>query len=102
MHLKSINNVILLEPYTGKRKIEATVSKGLATVKQRSAVVGLKVLADVRVSDNYTIKKGSIAYINEDFLYANNQKPMESEAIEGPFIAFSLSQVLFVNESYAG
>ena len=100
MSTLSLNNVILLEPYTGKRKIEATVSKGLATVKQKGAVIGLKVLADARVSDLLTIKKGSVAYINEDYLY-NNQgilKPMESEGIEGSFIVFSIGSILFFKE----
>ena len=98
--ITSLNNAILLEPYTGKRKIEATVNKGLATVKQKGTVVGLKVLADAKVSDTYTIKKGSVAFINEDYLY-NNQgilKPMEAEGIEGSFVVLSVTSILFVKE----
>ena len=72
----------------------------MATVKQKGAVVGLKVLADARISDSYTIKKGSIAFINEDYLYNNqgNFKPMEAEGIEGSFVVLSFGSILFVKE----
>lgn len=97
----SINNVIIVEPYAGKRKIEATVNKGLATVKQRGAVVGLKVLADARVSDTQIIKKGSTVFLNEKYLYENQSvlTPMECEAIEGSFITLNIGYIVMVKEA---
>jgi hypothetical protein len=97
----SINNVIIVEPYTSKRKIEATVNKGLATVKQRVTVVGLKVLADARISDTQTIKKGSVVFLNEKYLYENQNvlTPMECDAIEGSFITLSIGYILMVKEA---
>ena len=95
----SVNNMVICEPYISKRKIEATVNKGLATVKQKGSVVGLKVLADARFGET-VIKKGSKVFLNEDYLYNNqsNLKPMESDGIEGSFILLNVGSILFIQE----
>lgn len=97
----SINNVIIVEPYLGKRKIEATVNKGLATVKQRGTVVGLKVLVDARISDTQIIKKDSVVFLNEKYLYENQNvlTPMECDSIEGSFIILSVGYIVMVKEA---
>lgn len=96
----SINNQILCEPYISKRKIEATVHKGLATVKQKGTVIGLKVLVEARISDTLSIKKGSTVFVHEKFLHENQSilTPMESEGVEGSFILLNAGYVLFVRE----
>jgi hypothetical protein len=100
MKTTSLNNTILLEPYISTRKIEATVNKGLATVKQKGTMIGLKVIADAKLSDSHIVKKGSIAYFDESFLHTNQGllKPMTCDAIEGQFIIMNIGNVVFLKE----
>lgn len=72
--MMSIRNKLFLEPYKGERKIEASVKSGFATVKQRSSLIGLKLVvpAQVIVSGNVveTLSAGSVAYFEESVLSA--------------------------------
>ena len=100
MKLTSLNNTILLEPYISTRKIEATINKGLATVKQKGTLIGLKVVADARLSDTHIVKKGSVAYFDESFLHTNQGllKPMACDGVEGQFIIMNVGSVVFIKE----
>ena len=68
----SMRNRLFLEPYKGERKIEASVKSGFATVKQRSSLIGLKLVlpAQVIVSENVVdiFPAGSIVYFEEAVL----------------------------------
>lgn len=100
MKTTSLNNTILLEPYISTRKIEAVVNKGLATVKQKGTLIGLKVVADARISDVRTVKAGSVAYFDESFLHTNQGllKPVACDGIEGSFIVMSIGSIIFIKE----
>jgi len=67
----TINGHLMLEPYTGVRKLEAEVKKGFATVKAKSTLVGLKVLENAEIlvaGQKYVINKNSVVYFSEETL----------------------------------
>ena len=71
----SVNNKLVLEPYTGSKKIEATVKSGFATIKQKSTLVGLVLKADGKVAigkEQMDVKKGQKVYFLEETLHAND------------------------------
>ena len=73
--MKTLNNKVILEPYKGVRKLESQVKNGFATTKQKTNLVGLKVIVDGTVSQGQgviEIKKGQTVYYPEEILY--NQK----------------------------
>lgn len=67
-------NKLLLTPYTGERKIEAEVKSGFASVKQRSTLIALTLVADAIVSygrENISLKKGDKVLFEEKMLATN-------------------------------
>ena len=100
---KYTTNKLALEPYEGSGKIEAQVSSGFATVKQKTTLVGLRLLADVRIIQNGSILlcvgKGAKIYFTEETLHAAawSKKTYECAAIEGKFILAEPSQVELVD-----
>lgn len=87
----SVNNKLMLEPYTGKNKIEGHVVTGFATIKQKTTLVGLKLIADGKVSvgkDMIDVKKGQMVYFTEEILHASewSKKVYSFEDIEIKFI----------------
>lgn len=68
----SVRNKLFLEPYKGDRKIEATVKSGFASIKQRTSLIGLKLIApaQVLVSENISdiLPVGTIIYFEETTL----------------------------------
>ena len=98
--MKSYNNNLILEPYTGVNKIEATgIKTGFAGIKQKSNLIGLKLLADAQLSfqsptgsdsgqNSNLLKKGQIVYFQEDQLHVGgwSKKTFTCEGIKGKFI----------------
>lgn len=87
----AVNNKLILEPYKGKNKIEAQVSSGFATVKQKSTLIGLKLLADGIVmvgKDTMSVNKGQTVFFPEEILYAHDwsKKTFNLEGSEEKFI----------------
>ena len=87
----TINNKLILEPYKGKNKIEAQVTSGFATVKQKSTLIGLKLLADGKVAigkDMVDVKKGQTIFFPEEILHAHDwsKKTFNLEGSEQKFI----------------
>ena len=72
----TVNNKLMLEPYKGSKKIEGVVKSGFATIKQKSTLVGLKIMADARIplgrEQFIEVKKGQIAYYPEEILHASD------------------------------
>lgn len=69
----SVNNKLVLEPYKGSKKIEGVVKSGFATIKQKSTLVGLTLLADGKVAigkEQMDVKKGMKVYYLEEVLHA--------------------------------
>ena len=85
--MKSINNKLLLESYKGSGKIEQEVHNGFATVKQKSTLIGLVLVANANV-DNINIPKGSLVFFEESVLFKASWAKTKFTAshVEGEFI----------------
>lgn len=95
----SVNNKILLQPYEGSNKIEANVSSGFATIKQKSSLIGLKLLVDAEI-DGKLIKKNSTVLIEEVVLSTSPwaKKTYECSEIKERFIIADKAFVIAVKE----
>lgn len=95
-----MNLKIMTEPYKGERKIESQVKSGFASVKQKTTIITLKVLADAYIDEGRTVKAGSRVHIKEEILYAKftTQTPFESSSVGFPFIFVDFNDVMFVTE----
>lgn len=96
--MKSVNGRILCEPYTGSKALQSQVSSGFATVKQKSGLIGLKVIADAKLSDGTEVKAGQTAYFSEEML-SITQWPfhhMNCKDIPTPFVIAPCEQVVCV------
>lgn len=94
---RSFNNRLIVEVYK-KEALRTTEKNGFAFVAQKLSLKGLKVLVDVKLSDNTFIPKGSVAYIKEEALHTQSwaQKAMECDGIEGQFLIVDLNNVEFI------
>ena len=74
----SFNDMLVLEPYQQGQGFKEEIRGGIAIVQQKSALFGLKVLVEAKLSDGSFIPAGSTAYIAEELLstqqWAKNQK----------------------------
>lgn len=98
-------NKIITEPYKGTKKIESRVSSGFASIKQKSTLVGLKVLSDGRFtlgSLSLDVKKGQIAYFKEDVLCSQDWPTKvftcQSEQLKEGFILAEPSHLVMLSD----
>lgn len=90
--MRSYNNHLILKPYGGAKKIEANISSGFATIKQKTTLIGLEALVDCTIvsasATQYEIKKGQKVYFQEESLYASewSKKKYTSDALDDEFI----------------
>jgi hypothetical protein len=98
--MKSFNRRLVCEPYTSKGAATSEVKRGMAFIKQKSAVIGLKVLMDAQIDDTIIIKKGQSVYILEEVLHNQTayQKPLTSDALKEPFVLVDFGHVIFTGE----
>lgn len=96
MKVLSINNYILCKSPDSVRKLEAEVTKGFATVKQKSGYVGLTVVTEARLGDGMIIPVGSIVYLSEEYLYSAKKKTMTSDVHPEGCIQVLSNEVIFV------
>ena len=98
----SINNQLLIEPYVDAG-LKSEISGGLARPVQRNRLVGLRVLADARVTtpgSQYPldVPAGSLAYISEEKLVSAQtvwaRAKMKSSLLEGEFIVVDAAHVV--------
>lgn len=96
----SFNRKIVCEPYVSKGAIQSEVKQGMSFIKQKSAVIGMKVLMDARIDDSIEIKAGSLVYILEETLHnqAAYQKPLSSTGVKEPFVLIDFGHVVFTGE----
>lgn len=100
--IESINGKIILEPYGNKKGlVSAGENTGFSVVKQRTNLIGLKVLMPCTVrSPNgtklCTLSKGDIVYYTEEVLYTHpwSSKLMECPDIEEKFIIGETSLIV--------
>jgi hypothetical protein len=96
--MKSVNGKIICAPYTGTKALKSETKSGFSTVKQRTEVVGLKVLLDSKLPDGTEIKAGQTAYFTEESLVVH-QWPyhhMSCTDIQGQFVIAPAELVLCV------
>lgn len=98
--IKSYNQQVICEPYTGKTGIKAKISSGVAVIQQKAGVIGLKVLADA-VLKNGEVKKGDTVYIKESILHVNKlySQSLECDDVGKAFCLISFGDVSFVKVS---
>ena len=91
--IRSYNQQIICEPYTGKTGIKAKISSGVAVVQQKTGVIGLKVLADAEIK-NGKVMKGDTVYIKESILHVNKTYSLllECEDIGKPFCLINFGE----------
>lgn len=100
--MKTYNNRLMLEPYVGSNKIEAVgVKTGFATVKQKSSLIGLKVMADGLISiGNHTqeIKAGQVVFYEEEVLYTNGwpKKTYTCTGLKDKFVLAPVNQIVMI------
>lgn len=106
----SLNNRLILEPYTSDRTVKSTVGGGFALIQQKVSLKGLKVLMDANFErlgtfsmDGITtpkmITRGSIAYIREELLFTQEwaKRLFECEGVEGKFMIVDIAHVDFID-----
>lgn len=105
MKLTSFNDKLILEPYQGANKVEAKVSSGFATIKQKSTLIGLKCLASATVPISHDksleVSPGDTVYFSEEILHSSDwaKKAHDCDALKKPFIIAPASQVVLVKNS---
>ena len=87
----AVNNKLILEPYKGKGKVEAQVTSGFASIKQKSTLIGLKLLADGKLAigkDMVDVRKGQTVFFPEEILHAHewSKKTFNLEGSDEKFI----------------
>lgn len=95
--MKTENGYLMLKPYEGSRKLETEIKSGFATIKQKTSLVGLELLADAKsVNGNY--KKGQIMFFIEETLFTDkwSKKIFTCEGIEDGFVLGPISDVVLV------
>jgi hypothetical protein len=93
----SVNNKLVLEAYKGKGKIETKITSGFATVKQKDTLVGLKLMADGKVTigkDMMDVKKGQTVFFSEEILHASDWSK-KTYSIEGSEDKFIIAEALY-------
>jgi hypothetical protein len=89
--MMSINNKLILEPYTGTGELKANTSGGFTTITQRTNLIGLKVLSGTKIlfgGEYFPLNEGSIVYFKEEILCTHpwSKEVYECDAIGKPFI----------------
>lgn len=110
MNTFSFNNRFIVEPYRSDGSIKATTGSGFALISQKVSLKGLKLLADVLLSDRPSVSvdgitrpqmiyAGSTIWIREETLHsaAWAKQIMECEGIEGKFIIVDSRDVEMVS-----
>ena len=95
--MKTENGYLMLKPYEGSKKIEAEVKNAFATIKQRTSLVGLELLADAK-STNGNYKKGQIVFFLEEELFNKkwSKEIFTCEGVEGKFVLGLVSDIVLV------
>jgi hypothetical protein len=100
----SVNKKVICEPYKEPRGIKGGITSGVAFVKQKNNIYGLKVLMDVIIDDKISLKIGDIVYLTEEMLYNNKNysTPMECKDMKEQFVAIEFGHVVFIKRNNEG
>lgn len=93
----SVNNRLIVEVYK-KEALRSKVENGFATIGQKLALKGLKVLIDAKLDDGMLVPKGSTVYIKEEILHTQQwaQKAFESSYFPEPFLIVDRTYIEFI------
>lgn len=93
----TLNNRFILQAYK-KEALRAKEQNGFAFLDQKTAVKGLKVLVNAKLTDGTVVLAGSIAYIKEESLHNMPwaQKSYTSDFVNEPFIIVDATYVEYV------
>jgi len=96
----SYNNNVICEPYVKEGGIRKKIQGGMATISQKTALIGLKVLRDAYITKDLSIKKGSVVYIKEEILHTTPQYsiPLICEDMKESCVIINFGHVSFVKE----
>ena len=107
MSKTSINNNLVLKPYTKTRELETTqAATGFAMTKNKVGMESLELLVDAIVNLGYDSQRhlaaGSKIFFKEETLYVQPwaRKVFESEQFPEGFIIADLKDVVFIEEEY--
>jgi hypothetical protein len=92
----SVNNRFIVEPYRAEA-LKQTVTSGFATISQKAAVKGLKLLMEAHLSDSRVVLAGSTIFVKEALLHTQPwaKEILEAEGV-GKFIIVSIENVEFI------
>lgn len=103
--MKSINNKLLLEPYVSDGAIKASVNKGFATVKQKSTLVPLRVIATGYLYHRngdvlQQVNPGDLVFFKEEDLHTQSwaKTTFDAEGIKEKFIIADSSLAIMVKD----
>ena len=96
----SVNNKILVKPYSGELKIKTDNSGGFSKIIQKQTLVGLEILRDGEIimagsNTALPVKKGQVAYFQEEVLATQRWAKMEFN-VEGEKEVFAIVDGSFV------
>jgi hypothetical protein len=96
--IKSYNQVIICEPYSGSKGLRTKISSGLASVEQKTGVIGLKVLKDAIIDENLKIAAGSVVFIKEEILSTHPfyTTKHSCKGFKGEFVLANFAHVQFI------
>lgn len=103
--MKSINGKLLLEPYVSDGSIKADVRKGVAFVKQKSSLVGLKAVFSSTWTDRngqvQSIEPGTVVFFKEEDLHSQgwSKTLFNIDGMEKKFIIADANSAVMVLES---
>lgn len=94
-------NKFIVEPYVGERSLRSNNSSGFAMIEQRTALKGLRTLADATIAVGAAwecFPKGSIVYVREELFFQPGwgQKVYNADGIVGGCMIVDYNNVEFI------
>jgi hypothetical protein len=102
--MMSVNKKVICEPYKEPRGIKGGISSGVAFVKQKNNIYGLRVLMDAAIDDRISLKAGDVVYLTEEMLYTNKNysNPMECKEVKEQFVIIEFNHIVFIKRYNEG
>ena len=97
---QSVHTKVVVESYNNSQGVRTDVRNGIAFADQKKSLVGLKMLAGLRLIDGTLIPEGSTAYFYEDTLMAHPwaKDVRTCSDVSGNFIVGDLNHVVFFKQ----
>lgn len=101
MNIKGANRNIICKPEKIIKAIRSKVTRGFATIEQKSSLVGLSVMADSKIGE-LEVTSGDTVYVLEEVMHSVPQYTSEKscDAFEEPFVVIDSSHVVMVKKAW--